>query len=122
MSCARRILFFGDRIDLHRALSLETWSAETEHSSSGARDSIVLHSDRGGMYLFQESANDNKLGGRWPTMLDLVQLCITDDGRNHTVSETRSWMEEAGYSDIKFSAMNLLNTNGYLRGYHKSKP
>ena len=77
----------------------------------------------GGSLVIQfQYMKDNKLGGRWPTILDMIQLCITDDGRNHSVGETRSWMEEAGYSDIKFSAMNLLNTNGYLRGYHKSKP
>lgn len=74
----------------------------------------------GGSLVIQfQYMKDNKQGGRWPTILDLVQLCITDEGRNHSVGETRSWMEEAGYSDIKFSAMNLLNTNGYLRGYHK---
>lgn len=74
----------------------------------------------GGSLVIQfQYMKDNKLGGRWPTILDMVQLCITDDGRNHSVGETRSWMEEAGYSDIKFSAMNLLNTNGYLRGYRK---
>ena len=75
----------------------------------------------GGSLVIQfQYMKDNKLGGRWPCMLDLVQLCITDEGRNHSVGETRRWMEEAGYSDIKFSAMNLLNTNGYLRGYRKA--
>jgi SAM-dependent methyltransferase len=74
----------------------------------------------GGSLVIQfQYMKDNKLGGRWPTILDMVQLCITDDGRNHSVGETRSWMEEAGYTDIKFSPMNLLNTNGYLRGYRK---
>ena len=74
----------------------------------------------GGSLVIQfQYMKDNRLGGRWPTMLDLVQLCITDDGQNHTVGETRSWMEKAGYSGIKFSPMSLLNTNGYLRGYHQ---
>ncbi len=74
----------------------------------------------GGSLVIQfQYMKDNRLGGRWPTMLDLVQLCITDEGRNHSVGETRAWMEDAGYTDISFSPMNLLNTNGYLRGYRK---
>jgi SAM-dependent methyltransferase len=74
----------------------------------------------GGSLVIQfQYMKENRLGGRWPTILDLIQLCITDDGRNHAVGETRSWMEEAGYSDITFSPMNLLNTNGYLRGYRQ---
>ena len=75
----------------------------------------------GGSLVIQfQYMKDNRLGGRWPTMLDLVQLCITDEGRNHSVGETRAWMEDAGYTDVSFSPMNLLNTNGYLRGYRKA--
>lgn len=75
----------------------------------------------GGSLVIQfQYMKDNRLGGRWPTMLDLVQLCITDEGRNHSVGETRAWMEDAGYADVSFSPMNLLNTNGYLRGYRKA--
>lgn len=64
----------------------------------------------------QYMAND-KMGGRWPVYLDLVQMCITDHGRNHSEAETRSWMEEAGFEDIVFNPMTLVNTNSFLRGY-----
>jgi len=74
----------------------------------------------GGSLVIQfQYLNENRLGGRWPIMLDLIQLCITENGRNHTVEETKVWMEDAGYTNITFSSMSLLNTNGYLRGYRK---
>jgi SAM-dependent methyltransferase len=60
---------------------------------------------------------DDRLGARWPVFLDLVQMCITDHGRNHTANETRTWMEEAGFRDIELNSMSLVNTNSYLRGY-----
>ena len=72
----------------------------------------------GGALVVQfQYLNEDRMGRRWPIFLDLVQLCITEHGRNHTVGETRRWMEEAGYRDIEFSAMSLLNSNGYMRGY-----
>ena len=74
--------------------------------------------NRGGSLVVQaQYLNDDRLGGRWPVLLDLVQLCITENGRNHAVAETRHWLEDAGFTNIQFSAMTLLNTNGFLRGY-----
>jgi len=74
----------------------------------------------GGSLVIQfQYMKENRLGGRWPIIVDLLQLCLTKNGRNHAVGETRNWMEEAGYTDITFSPMTLLNTNGYLRGYRK---
>jgi hypothetical protein len=44
-------------------------------------------------------------------------MCATDHGRNHAPGETRRWMEEAGFKNVEFCNMTLLNTNSYLRGF-----
>jgi SAM-dependent methyltransferase len=76
--------------------------------------------DHGGSLVIQaQYLRDDRLGGRWPIFLDLIQLCVTEEGRNHSPGETRRWLEEAGFRDIEFCAMTLLNTNSFLRGYKK---
>lgn len=62
---------------------------------------------------------DDLQGDRWPVLLDLVQLCITSTGANHSVSQTRRWMEEAGFQDCTFRSMSLLNSNSFLRAYKR---
>jgi SAM-dependent methyltransferase len=54
---------------------------------------------------------------RWPIFLDLLQLCITARGRNHTVTETETWMRDAGFERIEYTQMTLLNPSSFLRGY-----
>ena len=71
----------------------------------------------GSLVIQAQFLNNDKMGARWPIFLDLIQLCITPRGRNHTEGETRWWMEEAGFQDVGACPMTLLNTNGYLRGY-----
>lgn len=73
----------------------------------------------GSLVVQAQYLKDDRLGNRWPVLLDLIQLCITSEGRNHTVAETRQWMEDAGFRDIEFCPMTLLNTNSYLRGYRR---
>jgi SAM-dependent methyltransferase len=74
--------------------------------------------NHGGSLVIQaQYLQDNRLGGRWPILLDLIQLCITSEGRNHSVGETRRWLEEGGFVEIEYSPMTLLNTNSFLRGY-----
>jgi SAM-dependent methyltransferase len=79
----------------------------------------LYHSvNEGGSLVIQaQYLRGDRLGPRWPALLDLIQLCCTGHGRNHTVEETRRWMEEAGFSNIQYSRMSLLNTNSLLRGY-----
>lgn len=60
---------------------------------------------------------DNHRGGRWPVLLDLMMLCGTEKGRNHSVAETKQSLEAARFKNIEFCPMTLLNTNGFLRGY-----
>lgn len=74
--------------------------------------------NQGGSLVIQaQYLRDDRLGGRWPVFLDLIQLCVTESGRNHAPEETRQWLEEAGFRDVEFRSMTLLNTNSYLRGY-----
>jgi SAM-dependent methyltransferase len=74
--------------------------------------------NQGGSVVVQaQFLNDDCLGGRWPIILDLIQLCITSMGRNHTVEETRRWLEKANFSHIQHSSMSIFNINSLLRGY-----
>lgn len=74
--------------------------------------------NHGGSLVIQaQYLRDDRLGGRWPIFLDLMMLCVTENGRNHSKKETRLWLEEAGFRDIEFCPMTLLNTNSFLRGY-----
>ena len=71
----------------------------------------------GSLVIQAQYLQDDRLGGRWPIFLDLMLLCVSASGRNHTPGETKQWMEEAGFRDVEFHRMTLLNTNSYLRGY-----
>lgn len=74
--------------------------------------------NQGGALVIQaQFLRDDRLGSRWPVFLDLIQLCVTDNGRNHAPGETTRWLEEAGFRDIEYCPMTLLNTNSFLRGY-----
>lgn len=73
----------------------------------------------GSLVIQAQYLRDDRLGGRWPIFLDLVQLCVTADGRNHAPGETRQWLEDAGFKDIEYCRMSLLNTNSFLRGYKR---
>ena len=73
----------------------------------------------GSLVIQAQYLQNNRLGGRWPVLLDLIQLCTTPQGRNHSIAETRRWLEEAGFADIQFCGMSLLNTNSFL---HSHKP
>jgi cyclopropane fatty-acyl-phospholipid synthase-like methyltransferase len=74
--------------------------------------------NRGGSLVIQgQLIRDDRLGGRWPIFLDLVQLCVTAEGRNHAPGETRRWLEDAGFTNVEHRSMTLLNTNSFVRGY-----
>jgi SAM-dependent methyltransferase len=74
--------------------------------------------NHGGSLVIQaQYLRDDRLGGRWPIFLDLIMLCVTDSGRNHSPEETKHWLEEAGFMNIEFCRMTMLNTNSFIRGY-----
>ena len=57
------------------------------------------------------------LGLRWPAILDLIMLCGSQRGENHTVEETSVWLREAGFRETEHCPLSLLNTNSYVRAY-----
>ncbi|MGC2108202.1 MAG: methyltransferase [Candidatus Korobacteraceae bacterium] len=71
----------------------------------------------GSLVIQARFLRDDHMGDRVPVLLDLLELCITSAGRNHSVAETREWMEEAGFANVKFCPMSLFNENSFLRGY-----
>jgi SAM-dependent methyltransferase len=74
----------------------------------------------GGSVVIQaQFLRDDHMGGRWPAVMDLILLCTTPSGRNHSVAEARQWMEEAGFCNIEHSKMGITNTNSLLRGYKR---
>ena len=73
---------------------------------------------QGGSLVIQAHfLRDDRLGDRVPIFMDLLELCITSAGSNHSVAETRGWLEEAGFSNLQFCSMSLFNENSFLRGY-----
>jgi SAM-dependent methyltransferase len=94
----------------------------SERESSGLVKRLYTSTNPGGSLVIQaQYLQDNRMGGRWPVMLDLIQLCITAKGRNHSVAETKLWMKSAGFTDIEYCPMTLINTNSFLRGYKRQK-
>jgi SAM-dependent methyltransferase len=94
----------------------------------GAEDSPALlkrlyHSvSPGGSLVVQaQFLDDDRRGGRWPVLLDLIQLCITERGHNHSVPETTEWLREAGFERIEYRRLSVYNTNSYLRAYRDSR-
>jgi 3-hydroxy-5-methyl-1-naphthoate 3-O-methyltransferase len=73
----------------------------------------------GSLVIQAQFMRDDRLGSRWSIFLDLVQLCVTAEGRNHALGETARWLEDAGFTDVEYQRMTLLNTNSFLRGYKR---
>ena len=64
---------------------------------------------------------DDRTGPRWPVFLDLVQLCTTDHGHNHTVDDTRAWLQAAGFDRFEVCPMSVYNTNSFIRAYRATE-
>jgi SAM-dependent methyltransferase len=74
--------------------------------------------NKGGSLVIQaQFFRDDMPRQRWPIFMDLIQLCTTVQGRNHSVGETQRWLEEAGFCNLEFRSMSPFNTNSFLRGY-----
>jgi SAM-dependent methyltransferase len=78
-----------------------------------------LVSQGGSLVVQAQYLKENGLGPRWPVLVDLIELCITESGRNHTVSETRAWLEEVGFTDVEHYPMTLFNTNSLIRAWKR---
>jgi SAM-dependent methyltransferase len=72
----------------------------------------------GGSVVIQaQFLRDDRLGERWPVLLDLTQLCLTSAGANHSVRETMEWFEKSGFSPPEFRSMGVFNTNSFVRAW-----
>jgi len=71
----------------------------------------------GSLVIQSQYLQEDRLGGRWPIYVDLNLLCTTKSGKNHTVEETRSWLEEAGFVKIEYCSMSVYDANSFLRGH-----
>jgi 3-hydroxy-5-methyl-1-naphthoate 3-O-methyltransferase len=71
----------------------------------------------GGRLIVQaQFLNDDRTSPRWPTLLNLTQCVASEHGRNHTITETRRWMEQAGFRNIQHIRFSLWNVNSCLAG------
>jgi hypothetical protein len=74
----------------------------------------------GGSVVVQaQFLDEDRHGPRWPVLLDLLQLCITDSGRNHTVSETGDWPRGAGFADVRHVELSPDNVNSFIRAWKR---
>lgn len=87
----------------------------------GSRELIKrLHKsiNQGGSLVIQANfMRDDFLGEKWPVFVDLAQLCTTSAGRNHSLKETKEWLEQAGFINAEYNQMSFFNNNSFLRGY-----
>jgi cyclopropane fatty-acyl-phospholipid synthase-like methyltransferase len=89
-----------------------------EQASRQLLKKLYQNVNRGGSVVIQaQFLRDDHMGGRWPAVMDLILLCTTPSGRNHSVAEARQWLEEAGFASVEYHPMGLANTNSLLRGY-----
>jgi 3-hydroxy-5-methyl-1-naphthoate 3-O-methyltransferase len=71
----------------------------------------------GGRLIIQaQYLNDDRVSPRWPTLLNLIQRVATPDGRNHTINETKEWMEEAGFRNVHHIHLSVWNVCSCLLG------
>jgi ubiquinone/menaquinone biosynthesis C-methylase UbiE len=72
----------------------------------------------GGRLIVQaQYLDDSRTAPRWPTLLNLIQRVATPHGRNHAIGETREWLEEAGFVNVKHVRFSAWNVNSGLIGY-----
>lgn len=75
----------------------------------------------GGRLIVQaQFLNDDRTSPRWPTLLNLTQCVASEHGQNHAITETRRWMEQAGFCNIEHIRFSLWNVNSCLVGERPS--
>lgn len=97
--------------------------SNTLHMLGGEASAALIrrlypHVKPGGSLVIQaQYLADDMRGPRWPIYLDLIQFCITSRGRNHSMGETKAWMEAAGFKRVERCSMSIMNTNSFLRAW-----
>lgn len=91
-----------------------------EKNSRALLSTVYSMVNPGGSVVVQANfLDEDRLGPRWPALLDLIQLCITESGRNHTVSETLAWLAEAGFTDGHHVAMSDDNPGSFVQAWKR---
>jgi 3-hydroxy-5-methyl-1-naphthoate 3-O-methyltransferase len=81
-------------------------------------DRLYRATNPGGSLVVQaQYLKEDRLGGRWAIYVDLNLLCTTRNGRNHTVEETRGWLEKAGFTKIEYCPMSIYGANSFVRAF-----
>lgn len=89
-----------------------------EENSRALLSTLHSHVNPGGSIVVQANfLDENRLGPRWPALLDLIQLCITESGRNHTVSETLEWLTAAGFTNPRHTTLSDDNPGSYVQAW-----
>jgi trans-aconitate methyltransferase len=71
----------------------------------------------GGRLIVQaQYLHDDRVSPRWPTLLSLMLRVATPNGRNHAISETKQWMEQAGFRDVHHVRFSVWNVCSCLLG------
>ena len=91
-----------------------------EENSRALLSTLYSLVNPGGSIVVQANfLDEDRLGPRWPALLDLIQLCITESGRNHTVGETLEWLAEAGFADGHHVALSDDNPGSYVQAWKR---
>ncbi len=70
----------------------------------------------GRMIVQAQYLNDDRVSPRWPTLLNLMQRVAFPDGHNHAISETKDWLEQAGFQNVQYVPFSIWNVNSCLVG------
>src|SRR5262249_47687317 len=71
----------------------------------------------GGRIVVQAQFLDNeRTSPRWATLLNLMQCVASAEGQNHTIAETREWLERAGFRNVRQVRFSVWNGSGCLVG------
>lgn len=71
----------------------------------------------GGRLIIQgQLLGDDRTFPRWPTLLNLMLRVSTTQGRNHSTTEAKEWMLEAGFADIELPSCSAFNLNRLVVG------
>lgn len=82
---------------------------------------VVEHARRvlrpGGRLIIQaQFLEESRMTPRWSVLLDVILMATTPEGANHSVDETRGWMERAGFEGITRVETPLWNVCDALVG------
>jgi len=71
----------------------------------------------GGRLIVQaQYLDDDRVSPRWPTLVSVMLRVATPNGRNHSIGETKQWMEQAGFRNVHHMRFSVWNVCSCLLG------